>query len=260
MFLNSLEWQALDDLVIDGYLLAYVMYVSSFRRRMDFDTAVVGRSKPSSVSYAYLQSLLERRSKPGSHWKTQCPSLNEIRGEISALEKAGLLTRLPKLNKTDPMLFLLPLADRGAVRVEEEQHRKHKGGGTKEKPATTLAGEGVNPVGTTNEQPHITETQNIQQKDFSVPVIRIIDLYHQVLPRCKQIRAFYDPALTEKIIAVWTADVRHTVLPFWQFLFEQVRDSDFLRGRDFDQRRGKFEVNLYFILDNVPKILNGRYS
>ena len=64
----------------------------------------------------------------------------------------------------------------------------------------------------------------------------------------------------EKIIAVWGADKRHADMKFWQFLFEQVRDSDFLRGRDFDQRKGKFEVSLYFILDNVPKILNGRYT
>ena len=259
-FLNAHESKALDDLVTDGYLLAYVMYVSSFRRRMDFDTAIVGASKQSSVSYSYFQQLLERRSKPGSHWKTQCPTIDEIRGEISALENFGLLKRLPKKKRTDPMLFFLPLADRGPFRIEEEHHRNPKGGAPKQKPAIALAGEGVNPRGTPKEEPHITEIQDIQQQDGSVPVLRIIDLYHQVLPNCKQIRSFYEQTLMEKIIAVWSADERHADMKFWQFLFEQVRDSDFLRGRDFDKRKGRFEVSLYFILDNVPKILNGRYT
>lgn len=260
IFLNSREWQALDELVTDGYLLAYVMYVSSFRRRMDFNTGVVGASRSSSVSYAYLQQLLERRSKPGSHWKSQCPSLDEIRGEISALEKSGLLRRLSKKRRTDPMLFLLPLADMGVVRLHEEPQRNPKGGTPNKITDTTRSSENRSTVGTPKEEPHITEIQSLKQQGDSVPVMAIVDLYHQVLPRCKQIRAVYDPALMEKIIAVWVMDPRHADLKFWRFLFEQVRDSDFLRGRDFDQRRGKFEVNLYFILDNVPKILNGRYT
>ena len=259
-FLNSLESHALDELVADGYLLAYVMYISSFRRRMDFNTAIVGASRESSVSYGYLQQLLERRAKSGSHWKAQCPSIDELRGEISALEKSGLLKRLPKARRTDPMLFLLPLADKGSIRVQEEPQRNPKGGKPKALPETTLHAVNRSTKGTPKEEPHITATQDIQQQGESIPLRQIIDLYHQILPKCKPIRSFYDEDLNAKLISVWSSDVRHADLNFWQFLFEQVRDSDFLRGRDYDKRKGKFEVNLYFILDNVPKILNGRYS
>ena len=260
MFLNSLEWCALDELVTDGYLLAYVMYVSSFRRRMDFNTAIVGATKESSVSYSYLQQMLERRPKVGSHWKFQCPSQDELRGEISALEKVGLLRRLPKKKRTDPMLFLLPLADKGSVRPQEEPHMNPERGTPKENPKTARPEANMNTVGTPKDEPHITETQLLQQQGGSVPVLQIIDLYHQVLPKCRQVRAVYDPELHKKIASVWCADSRHSDMKFWEFLFQQVRGSGFLRGRDFDQRKGKFEVNLYFILDNVPKILNGRYS
>ena len=226
-FLNSHEMHALDDLVVDGYLLAYVMYIGSFRRRMNFNTAVVGATKDSMVSLGYLQQCLERRAKRGSHWKSQCPTIDEIRGEISALEKVGLLRRLPKKKRNDPMLFFLPLADMGAFRTQEEPQMNPKRRTPNKSADSAGVSVGVRPIAQSADEPHITEIQSLQQQAAGIPMLAIIDLYHQVLPSAKQVRAIYDQDLTAKIIAVWQLDKRHQDMRFWRFLFEQVKVSDF---------------------------------
>ena len=133
-----------------------------------------------------------------------------------------------------------------------------KGGTPKVTPITAGLSGGMNPKGTPKDEPHITEL-HIQQQGESMPLVQIIDLYHEVLPSAPKVRSM-SARVQECALLVWSADERHRSLKFWRHLFALCRESDFLRGRVFNDRRGKFELNFYFICNNWAEILNGRYS
>ena len=255
VFLNGKEHAALDELIQGGYWRAYIMYVQCFRWRMDFNTGTVGVTAESQVSLDYLGQVLERQSKKGSKWQKKRPTRHEIRGAILALERVGLLARLPKHSPRAPMLFLLPLADKGSIRPQEEPHKEAH----KKLKAVPPKQKGVR-LAVTNEphnEAHITEIY-IQQQ--GIPLMAIVDLYHEVLPGCPKVKVWYTSKIQALVASVWQADERHRDLDFWRYLFERCRDSDFLRGRVFNERLGRFELNFYFICQNWAEILNGRYS
>jgi hypothetical protein len=208
--------------------------------------------------------MLERLPKQGSHWKHQKPTSDEVRGEIKALERAGLLRRIPKKKRTDPMIFFLPLADTGSIRPQEEPRYEHP-----MKPKDEPQREGQQKRGiqghearskSTDEhrnEPHMTEYY-IQQQHAKV----IVDAYHEHLPRLAPVNI-----LSEKLLArmtdIWQSDERHQQPVFWaKFFGERCRDSDFVMGRSFDPRKGGFKANLAWLLDrqNFERIMNGEIT
>lgn len=254
--LNEAEHAALEDLVHDGYLLAYVMYVSGFRRRMDYLTRTVGGTRQSMVSVPFFRQMLERLPKRGSHWRQMMPSEDEIRGEISALEKVGLIRRLPKKRRTDPLLFCLPLADAGQIRSQEEPRRNPE-----EEPRTeSQQRRGFRPDEPRipkADEPHMTGIY-IQQQQADV----ILQAYHEQLPNLRKVNVLTDELLS-RMTDIWNADARHRDPAFWQWFFgKQCRGSGYVMGRDYNERRGPFKANLLWILTrkNFTKIMNGEFS
>lgn len=62
------------------------------------------------------------------------------------------------------------------------------------------------------------------------PHQEIIDLYHEVLPQCPQIRD-WTPARATQLRARWNEDPKRQNLTYWRQFFEYVRTCDFLVGR-----------------------------
>jgi hypothetical protein len=122
--LNDEEEQALFALPAD----ARVCYILGLRPYMDFATGIVGDKR--RVSYQSLMELLEYEPDRGSHLGALCrPSLEKVRNELSRCERAGLIERLPKFRRTDPLRLKMVLADfDGQIPPQEEPQRKPSGG------------------------------------------------------------------------------------------------------------------------------------
>ncbi|TNE75508.1 MAG: hypothetical protein EP334_10170 [Gammaproteobacteria bacterium] len=254
--LNEAEHAALESLVHDGYLLAYVMYVSGFRRRMDYLTRTVGSTEHSRVSLDFFQAMLERHTKRGSHWGFLRPTQDEVRGEISALEKVGLIRRLPKDRRTDPLLFHLPLADAGQLRPQEEPQRNPKEE-PQRKSQQSRGFQADEPQRPKADEPHMTGIY-IQQQHIDV----ILQAYHERLPNCPKVH-IVSQDLELAMAAIWNKDSRHHDPRFWDWYFgEMCAKSNFLMGREYNQRRGKFKANLLGLLQEktFTKIMNGEYT
>jgi len=120
--LDDEELGVFESLYEDGYPFAVILYVSGFRRRMDYATATVGVTAGSVVSEAFLGDLLYRSAKAGSHYGEKGRDRYFVRRQIGALERCGLLQALPKKKRRDPMRFFLPLAaTAGLIRAQEER-------------------------------------------------------------------------------------------------------------------------------------------
>lgn len=254
--LNEAEHLALEALVHDGYLLAYVMYVSGFRRRMDYLTRTVGGTERSRVSLDFFRAMLERHPKRGSHWGYLRPSLAEVRAEISALEKVGLLRRLPKDRRSDPLLYHLPLADAGSIRPQEEQQRNNKEEQQRKTQKTRgfLADEQQSEKA---DEAHITGMY-LQQQHIDV----ILQAYHERLSTFPKVH-IVSKELELAMAAIWNRDQRHQDPRFWDWYFgEKCTKSNFVMGRDFNPQRGKFRGNLLVLLQEktFTKIINGEYT
>lgn len=240
----------------DGYLLAYVMYVGGFRRRMDYLTRTVGATEQSRVSLDFFKTMLERHPKRGSHWGYLRPSTDEVRGELSALERVGLIRRLPKKRRTDPLLFCLPLADAGQIRAQEEPQRNPK-----EEPqgeVQQIRGfQADEPQRGKADEPHITGNY-IQQHQAGL----ILQAYHKHLPGLPDVLITSDELLA-RMSDIWHMDERHQEAAFWDFFFgKQCRSSGYIMGRDYNERKGPFKANLMWLLNrqNFKKIMNGEFS
>lgn len=62
------------------------------------------------------------------------------------------------------------------------------------------------------------------------PHQEIIDLYHEVLPQCPQVRD-WTPARATQLRARWNEDPDRQNLGYWRRFFEYAGQSDFLMGR-----------------------------
>lgn len=127
----SWSWSAEEDQAMD-YLphAAQVLYLRVLRRRMDFNTGVVGIT--CRISYQQIGEWLEVRPPWGSKNPVVRLTVPEIRAALVQLERAGLIQRVRDSNgDAMPLVFLLPLASAGLVRVkkeqQEEQQQKQKG-------------------------------------------------------------------------------------------------------------------------------------
>jgi len=90
------------------------------------------------------------------------------------------------------------------------------------------------------------------------PHQQIIDLYHEVLPQCPQIRD-WTPARATQLRARWNEDARRQDLGYWRKLFEYIGTCDFLVGRG---SKDPFFADLEWITKsaNFAKIREGKYE
>lgn len=118
------SWSDIEDAAMD-YLphRAQVMYLRVLRRRMDFDTCIVGISV--RLSYMLIAEWLEERPAVRSNKPIVRLTVSEIRAVIAMLERVGLVERvLDKNNDVLPLVFKLPLARTGLVRPKYERQQK----------------------------------------------------------------------------------------------------------------------------------------
>lgn len=277
-FFNERELLALRELLTMGYPFAVAIYQLELRPNMDFKTAIVGRKR--RISEQGLSELVERRPERGSRWGVRRRDRAWIQRQLSALEKVGLIERMVN----EKLCFLLVLANVEVVRSDEERAYER---------TTLSAGHGVasllkNPKKqrlsavppilefvksgdvrtderTTSEKIFTTTTNPLDFEQLrAVDMAMVVEAYHRVLPGLAPIRAYDSPGYRNLVGRIWFREPvpKHQSPEFWDWYFKQVRDSDFLMGRAYNQRHGKFKTNFkYLVTDGVfEKIVNGEFS
>ena len=116
--LNDDELEALDALPSS----TRVLYMLGLRPFMDYSNGIVGLRR--RVCLQGFRELLEYEPERGSRLGGRSmPSKDAVRNEVERLVRAGLVVRLPKRRRSDPLVFKLPLANRDAeFRPQEEPH------------------------------------------------------------------------------------------------------------------------------------------
>lgn len=114
------SWSAEEDAAMD-YLphAAQVLYLRVLRRRMDFNTGVVGIT--CRISYQQIGEWLEVRPPAKSTKPILRLTVGEIRSALLQLERAGLIRRVELDGEVLPLVFLLPHARIGLIRDKYEQ-------------------------------------------------------------------------------------------------------------------------------------------
>jgi hypothetical protein len=95
------------------------------------------------------------------------------------------------------------------------------------------------------------------------PHEQIVDIYHQLLPTCPQVRK-WGPAGRKKLKGRWREDKERQTLDWWRWYFGQVAMSDFLTGKTPPSggRSCPFAASLEWLVSptNMEKVLNGQYE
>lgn len=121
-----------DDALQGLPLLAQTIYVRVLRRHMDYGTGIVGRAR--RVSYQQMRETCEVDGDyTESHARWQ-PSVQQINRALRHLEGAGLIVRLPKRKRTDPLVFRLPHASQGSICPQDPRQAPDKAPPTKKNP------------------------------------------------------------------------------------------------------------------------------
>ncbi|WP_339064743.1 hypothetical protein [Teredinibacter turnerae] len=125
---NADEQRILQELTVQGHIFAVLMYFLEFRRRMDFATFTVGGTKESTVSEQHLADCVECNPARGSHYKPKKHNRDFVQRQIKTLVSAGLLQRLKKRHRLDPMRFYFPVAaGTASVCAQEERTMSAQG-------------------------------------------------------------------------------------------------------------------------------------
>lgn len=246
---NARGWSMTDaeqdvcvEMVGDGYPFAVLLYLLEIRPNMDWRTRVSGF--PRRLSEKGFMELLERRTKPGSHYGKKQWKRGKIQRQISALEKYGLIERTEF-----PLVFSLPLAGTGVIRAQEER--------TQERTEKQHSNPHGCPVLSERSGQRSGLHQLLLQQQYRV----ILDAYHFHLPRLPKVLIVSD-GLRAAMTDIWNLDERHQTEKFWQWFFARCAKSEFITGRDFDKRKGPFKANLTVLLNknNFEKIMNGEWG
>jgi len=276
-FFNEHEQLALRELLTLGYPFALAIYQLELRPNMDFKTAVVGRKR--RISEQGLRELVERRPERGSRWSVKKRDRAWIQRQLSALEKVGLIKKLPD----EKLCFLLVLANVEVVRANEERAYERTTSGINCAGVTSLKevkkqhlsavpsvlepvkyGDERTDERTTSEKIFTTTNPLDFEQLRSVDMAMVVDAYHRVLPGLAPIRAYDSPGYRNLVGRIWFREPvpKHQAPEFWGWYFRQVRDSDFLMGRAYNPRYGKFKTNFkYLVTEGVfEKIVNGEFS
>lgn len=93
------------------------------------------------------------------------------------------------------------------------------------------------------------------------PHQQIIDLYHELLPAGRHVRA-WNETRKAKLRTRWREDKKRQSLDWWRKLFAYIGRSDFLTGRTNSNGRAPFELDLEWIVTpaNFVKIIEGKYD
>lgn len=161
---DEAEMQALSQSELSNE--ARVLYLLGLRPFMDFATGLVGVKR--RISFQMLREVVEVRRPRGSTKADYLPGIEDIRWLLAELERLGLVERMPKARRTDPMVYRLPLAvvgERGSFTQNEEPQRNPKGGTPKGVPGDSTAYGNTTPKGTPNEEPHTSGSPVIKEKE-----------------------------------------------------------------------------------------------
>jgi hypothetical protein len=93
------------------------------------------------------------------------------------------------------------------------------------------------------------------------PHQQIVDLYHEHLPMCPQVRE-WTPARQKMLRSRWSEKAKRQSLDFWQRFFCYVAESEFLTGRGSSASgRDPFVVDLEWLIrpQNFVKVIEGKY-
>ena len=277
LFLTTPELEQLHELVWQGYPLAMVLYVMDLRRYMDVGTGIVGDRR--RICEQGLRETLEREAKRGPKGAPKRRSRDYIQRQLSALEKFGLIQRLPKAGQFSAMRFYLPLAMTGLKGPQEMRTVMD----TVKRTAAPLkvvsiseacAGSGHKSAQqsaqqSAQHQEEITTTTGragLAMADLAaVDLQMVVELYHEILPRLPRLRLWDSPAYRMEVARVWfmAPEGKHQTPEFWRWYFTQCAGSDFLMGRvTLDSRRGPFQANFKTLVnvDRVTKVINGEYT
>lgn len=93
------------------------------------------------------------------------------------------------------------------------------------------------------------------------PHQKIIELYHEVLPMCPQVRD-WTPARQQQLRARWNEDKSRQNLDYWRRYFEYVKSCGFLVGNQPDPRRRPFFADLEWLTKsaNFAKVRERKYE
>lgn len=89
----------------------------------------------------------------------------------------------------------------------------------------------------------------------------IIDLYHEVLPQCPQVRD-WTPARSTQLRARWNEDEARQSLDYWRRFFEYVKTCPFLVGQQVGGSNRPFFADLEWLTksSNFTKVREGKYE
>lgn len=92
------------------------------------------------------------------------------------------------------------------------------------------------------------------------PHQKIIDLYHEVLPVCPQVRD-WTAARSTQLRGRWNENPKHQTLDYWRAFFEYVAKSKFLTGQKAGKDGRVFTPGLDWLVkaESFAKIREGRY-
>lgn len=106
------------------------------------------------------------------------------------------------------------------------------------------------------------DSSSARKRTPQCPTLEIIDLYHTVAPRLRQMRIIADKTQAA-IAARWRQDSRFQSLEFWKWFFEYCNENRFLSGQS-EPRPGAakpFHADLAWIVtaSHFADILNEKY-
>lgn len=219
------QWNEAEDAALDSVpnARAQLLYLRGIRRFMDYATGLAGVRR--KFSYQYFTELMEENRPRGSTHPNYRPTLDEIRYWLKLLEEAGLIVVQPKARRTDPMVFLLPLATSDLVRLNEEPQRSPIKATPKPNPATARGGGVANPTGTPKDEPHTSEGPLID-KSTNVDLLsksrcphkEILSIWGEVMP----------PGVARPLPSMWNGVRRKNLAARWAdgFLLVKRDGSD----------------------------------
>lgn len=137
------SWNDEEDEALQGLpLAAQVLYLRGLRRHMDYVTGIVGRRR--RISWPMLREIAEVEPHQGVTDSGK-PSMGRVRRLLDRLIRAGLVEDIGPKRRGDSIVFRLPLATTGSVRVEKTRHEP-----------------GMNPACNTRHEPGMGKNDNRQ--------------------------------------------------------------------------------------------------
>lgn len=93
------------------------------------------------------------------------------------------------------------------------------------------------------------------------PHVRIITLYHEILPELRQVRE-WNETRRRLLGRRWSEQPERQSVDWWREFFEYVSTSDFLMGRTIGSNGRPFDCDLEWLVrpTNFAKVLEGKYE